>query len=115
VALVGESNAGGLIVTLPKAIGPDQPVAFTATGRSVQLSVLENVAEGLRVRVEIPFVPVRIVVIGTESLGENADARQNARIQSWSVNASDVNGAADSADLALAVRLCLLADASCSP
>jgi hypothetical protein len=101
----GQPDGGGIIVTIPDVLSPEQLVAFTATGSLVPVAVLAFVSQGAQVRVESPGAPVRIVIIGVESLGENANARQNSRVQGWSLDVGAINGGASTSGLAPAVRI----------
>lgn len=104
-SLVGNSGVGGVTVAIPHLISPERLAVFTATGQSVTMTVLDN---GLQVLLESSVFPVRIVIVGIESLGENANALQNSRVQGWSVDVGALTDGASTSSLAPAARLRLL-------
>jgi len=78
--------SGDLItVAVPSTAFPYTLRAYTSEGEGIALSIT-NEAGGLVGRMESAARPVRILLIGTESLGENAEAFQNTRVQAWTVD-----------------------------
>lgn len=77
------SDTGTTIVTIPKPapFGPFE--AFTPTGVSVPLVILN--ASTMRVELSSVGNPGRVIIVGFENLGENANARQVTRVQGWFV------------------------------
>ena len=73
-------------MTLPNVMSPERLVAFTATGSPVPLSIEAVLSDGIEARLEPPWIPVRVVIIGIRSFGENAMARQVSGVQGWSVD-----------------------------
>jgi len=114
MSLIGQRDGSGVIVTIPNAISPERMAAFTSTGATVPIAILGNVTGGVQVRVEPSGIPVRIVIVGIESLGENANARQTSRVQGWSVDVGTIAGAASISGLAPARRGSVLGTA-CRP
>ena len=107
IPLNAQRDGSGVVVTIPNVISPERLAAFTATGRSVPISILNN---SVRVRLQPHGIPVRIVIIGIESLGENAMALQNSRVQGWSVDVGAITDGAATSGLAPAQRLSVLID-----
>jgi hypothetical protein len=71
----------GYVIQLPKALLQGL-AAFTTLGASVPLALLDS-ADPLSVQVAPPAGATGVVVIGVESLRENANARQVLRVQAW--------------------------------
>lgn len=111
--LIGQPDGSGTVVMIPNVISPERMAAFTATGRPVPIAILGTVNGGVQVRVEPQGIPVRIVIVGIESLGENANARQTSRVQGWSVDVGTITGGASTSGLAPAQRVSLLGTACC--
>ena len=100
-------------MSIPNVIQPERLVAFSATGQPVPLAVLDN---RVRIRLEPPGIPTRIVIIGIETLGENANARQTSSVQAWFVDVGSIDDGASIAGLAPARRVSLLPDGTvCCP
>ena len=97
--------AGGVLITIPNVLSPERLTAFTATGGPVPLAILGN---GVQVRLQPTGFPERIVIVGIESLGENANARQNSRVQGWSVDVGAITDGVSTSSLVPAQRLSLL-------
>jgi hypothetical protein len=97
-----ERDGSGVIVTIPNVITPEQLVAFTSSGASVPIAILDTT---VRVRLQPPGVPVRVIIIGIESLGENAEARQTSRVQAWSLDVGIIDAAIPISGLAPAQRI----------
>ncbi len=107
ISLSGQQDGSGVIVTIPNVISPERLAAFTATGGSVPIAILDSI---VRVRLEPPAFPLRIVILGIESLGENANARQNSRVQGWSLDVGTIASGITTSALAPAERLCMMID-----
>jgi hypothetical protein len=105
MSLVGDHVGTGVAVTIPNLISPERLAAFTATGQSVPMTVVAN---GMQVLLWPSLFPVRIVIVGIESLGENANALQNSRVQGWSVDVGALTDGVSTLGFAPAVRLSLL-------
>jgi hypothetical protein len=115
-AVTGQPDGTGLMVTLPNVISPERLVAFTATGSPVPLSIEALLTNGIEARLEPPWIPVRVVIIGIRSFGENAMARQVSGVQGWSVDFGTITEGASTAGLAPAERLSAsLPDVACCP
>lgn len=110
VHLVAEpSDIGATVVTIPKALhGPLE--AFTTLGISVPLAVVNPAT------MTVQLFPTgnagRIVIVGFEALGENAEALQNIRVQGWfvdgAVGPTPINGGIPIDGLLPAERIDLL-------
>ena len=112
-SLFGQRDGSGVIVSIPNVIQPERLVAFSPTGRPVPLALLDN---SVRVRLAPPGIPMRIVIIGIETFGENANARQTASVQAWFVDVGSIDDGASIAGLARARRVSLLPDGTvCCP
>ena len=88
--LSGERDGSGVLVTIPNVISPERLVAFTAGGAPVPIAIEAIVSNGVQARLEPQGVPVRIVIVGIETLGENATARQNSRVQGWAIDVGSI-------------------------
>ena len=100
IPLIGEPDGSGMIVTISPLAEGSALRAYTANGVRVPMAILEVDPETrtrVRARVELPGVPVKIVFIGVEYLGENAGARQQARVQAWSLDVPLVGAITDGA------------------
>lgn len=95
---------GGVLVTIPNVLSPERLSAFTATGASVPIAIL---GDGVLARLQPTGFPERIVIVGIESLGENAIARQNSRVQGWAVAVGAINDGVSASGLVPAERLSL--------
>jgi len=73
-------------LTLPTNAYPESVEAFTDAGVPIPLTV----TTGYTVRVTPPSGAGHVVIVGTESLGENANALQNNRVQAWSAPVRDL-------------------------
>jgi LPXTG-motif cell wall-anchored protein len=78
---------GGYLVSIPAVVSPQLLAAFGLTGDAVPLSVVATSAV-VTVRLEPPVGVSDVVIVGLETLGENAEARQNVRVQGWTVHLS---------------------------
>jgi hypothetical protein len=84
-SLVPELSGDLITVTLPPDAFPYTMLAYTSEGERLALSIT-NEAAGAVGWIEYGPRPARIVLIGFESLGENAEALQNSRVQAWTVD-----------------------------
>lgn len=83
-ALLGfTSAASGVVVTIPRVSNSASLVASTAGGEPVPLTVLDP---SVTVLLQPPAGARRIVIVGIEDLGENAEALQVSRVQAWFVD-----------------------------
>jgi hypothetical protein len=105
-------STGGVLVTIPNAQSPERLTAFTATGAPVPIAILSN---GVQARLQPTGFPERIVIVGIESLGQNANARQNSRVQGWSVDVGAIADGASTSGLVPAERISLLSGLACCP
>ncbi|HEX5590870.1 MAG TPA: hypothetical protein VFX65_11325 [Candidatus Limnocylindrales bacterium] len=72
-------------VAVPNTAFQDTLLAYTADGVPVPLSI-SPAGLGFIGRLPLAPNPGRIVLVGVESLGENAIALQNSRVQAWTVD-----------------------------
>jgi hypothetical protein len=79
------ADGDGYLVDLPNAVDLDMTEAFTAAGQRVELTVVSR-GSTATVRISPAAGALRVVIIGTEFLGENAEARQVTRVQAWTVD-----------------------------
>ena len=113
--LSGERDGSGVLVTIPNVISPERLVAFTAGGAPVPIAIEAIVSNGVQARLGPQGVPVRIVIVGIETLGENATARQNSRVQGWAIDVGSITDGVSTSGLVPARRLSLPSGVACCP
>ena len=113
ISLIAQRDGSGVVVTIANVISPERLAAFTATGKPLPLAILATLNGGVQVRLEPQGIPVRIVIVGIESLGENAQARQTSPVQGWSVDVGTIMEIASTTGLVPAQRISLLGTACC--
>lgn len=86
--VAAQRDADGYIVDVQKVSQPDALEVFTASGEPVASTDLlrQPIGEGWSVTLHVtPAWPnSKVVVLGFEALGENANANQVTRVQAWS-------------------------------
>jgi len=95
-SLVPFAIDGDVGVTLPSQAEPDSLRAYTAAGAVVPMTITTDGTTPVA-RLRPPSRPIRIVIVGIEMLGENAEALQNSRVQAWTVDVAAATGSPEPA------------------